>query len=721
MKTYILLAASLFLTTFLAYGEDLKNAVPDAGSAGSAGSAGGQVVAGRPTGSGGEWTPDYNFTGARCSFRPSLSPEDSAVLANAMTTIQSLRDNEACQVMAPQFDAFQRAMESYNAYNGTDRSAGYDGRVNVNCSNYEQIYDVSFDFFVSNHSSRNNNLPPEYQSCINTDRAAAINCAAQVTGQLKANKRHSCEEAGVAINQAERARLVGATYEAGLSAVNAILENQSCVDATGSQRLSFIQSAVGLAGRAATIGAGPVAGTLIGAATNVVTSLVNNLFRNGNRDTFTQLENRANMAEIACLYEELEDKANRCDRLLAGIANENSLPAVQAAQACIAGSHSAVSEVDRLLNQASNIVSNLNAPPQDGETAEEFSEQMFNNLAESLEATFPGTNQTVMDVGEQAADNIINALQGALASDESLRSYLIAQNGGQNLAMSEMRTRGHALRERLERAQRVKATLQAIRETNSSLSISSEQLQNVRNNLSGSVNFMGDFNLVLQEQISEENDLSENIVNYNSMLSEARQYRSVIELYNNKERIRNSSFDDDGMFDMARNSVRPYLADMLRTDLDDLRRRAVAELSVMPTGAPQNRAIEDERRNKGESIIYPILRACSQLQSVMNEGDRPGFQSARIDDQHEVCRAVTCEQGVQSFSAYLAANNRTVPDEEVCVSEPCTAQYSRYICEQKGRLPTIHQNMRDEFVNQGTLCGRPLREAFTAPRRGLFR
>src|SRR5690606_38784496 len=106
---------------------------------------------------------------------------------------EALKNNSACQALAPQFNAFETAMTNYNRYTGADRTPGYDGNVNVNCINYDQVYDLSYDFFVSNYSSDNNNLPREYFACKNSDRTAAIDCAAEVTGRLKSVKKYECE------------------------------------------------------------------------------------------------------------------------------------------------------------------------------------------------------------------------------------------------------------------------------------------------------------------------------------------------------------------------------------------------------------------------------------------------------------------------------------------------------------------------------------------------
>lgn len=656
----------------------------------------------------------YNFQGD-CHFRPEISQEDNSLLNNAKSAVEALRNNSACAALAPQFDTFATAMTNYNRYTGADRVPGFDGNVNVNCVNFDQVYDMSYDFFVNNYATDNNNLPADFVSCQNQDRTAAINCAAMLTGRLKAKKRFDCEQSGESINEAERAKVVADSYRTGLAALNAIINNNDCIDATGSQKMSFVQSAVGLAGRAAIIGTGGVGAPLIGLATNLVGSLISKIFNNSSKDNLAQLQNRGNMAELACLYEKLEDKANRCDRATASIQVEHSQSSFNTATSCLAASHKETSEVDRFLTQTSEIIGSLNRTPAEGQSPVEFSQQMFENLVDNLNANFPGGNESILAIGEKASEETISQIESALSNDENFKNYLRSQDPDADVSNRALRRSRSELEGKLAKAQKINGILKSIRSADSGSSIDASALQNVRTSLSGSVNFMAEFNEVLRMRANGSDSLSEQITLYNSQLSEARSYMSVINTYNSSRNKQNSRFDDNGTFELARNSLRPHLAKMLENELDTLQSQARDRLSTIAPGPASSQALKDQRLTQEESFVYPILRACNQLQSVMNQGDRSGIRPTRINDQHEVCRAVTCSggnsRGVQSFTDYLQQNNLNIPDSRDCSSQECTANYTRYICQQKKQLPTIRNRLSSEFINEGKLCGKSLRDA----------
>lgn len=655
----------------------------------------------------------------QCAFEPLLSADDASLLENTQKTIKVLRDNDKCRALAPQMQAFEEAMEEYNKHLGLDRPSGYDGQININCSNYESIYDLEFDYFVNTWDGPPSGFQDPFMSCRGMPQQDAIDCGALVTGSSKAKKKNDCEKSQSSIKSAQGHKTLAQSYKTSIEMLQAIISNDGCIDSTGDQKLSFIQSAVGLAGRAASIDqAGTSNGLLINAATDLVGTLVDKMFRSYQRskDNLLILENRSNFTKIACLYEQLESKALRCDRISANREVEASKKQVEDAKNCVVAQMQNEEALQNTVNSLGGVIISLNSV-KTGEASStvpssDFDINVFDEIVQKLNAPYPGGEESVLNISEMSSKEVATKLNEIVSSDENLKTYIVATSDIKKPNNSDLRQFRSKFLSTVRKAEAINRIFKVFRDADvKGTDISSNDIQLVEKELKdfgGKESFISIYNevMIARSTLFPNDDMANRIRNYNLKIGQVDTFKSLIKRYDNKVIQSESDFQDNGNFSDAAAGIRPHLKLLMEQELDLLLTRAKNLKDIQP-GAPAV-ALKEQMRTKEEEVLYPILRACNQLRSVMNI-DSGEYTTKQ---EHSACKAFNCDKGSLKFSDYLNQNQLPGDDSNKCKNNSCQAQYARYICQERTKLSNVRNNLKNEFLDKGTICGRSMSKAF---------
>ena len=656
----------------------------------------------------------------QCSFEPELSNDDKALLESASNAINTLRQNSKCSAMASQFDAFQEALKAYNQQTGADRVPGYDGNLNVTCANYESIYDSNFQFFTDNWDDPGTGLSTDdlYFNCRNkTDRDEAVECGALITGRSKNYKKAQCDAQKDAISAQAMGQLLNHSYTTGLEAIQAILNNNECIDSSGEQKLSFIQSAVGLASRAASMSLlGSGAGLLVGAASQVVGSAIKNFFTNSarNRDHMAILDNRENFTRVACLYEQVEAKALRCDRISAS-RNLDALVNTQNKMEAACEDPNLVMEANAGVQGIESLMAALKAEVKPEATAKTLEQPEFDVLIEQLNAKLPGTETTVMGSALEASRDIASDMAKSLENDDAIKSYLAAKNEGKtDYTGAELRSAKAEIEQNKKLADNVINVLETIKTADGKgTSMDASDLLKVQEAMKsfdgGPLSFTGTYNQLMIMRATKDDDLSKQIKSYNSRLEDVQLLAQHKVITSNQANMSSGKFDDGGRFVESKAAIRPHLEKIMQRELTALSYRAYALKDILP-GKPSS-ALKDNLRTQEEGVIYPLLRACSQLRSVNTEAAKKGLMNVSSGQEPAVCRAFNCDGGAQTFEDYVASHKLPAIDPKQC-DTVCMAQYDRFICQQRNTLNSSRNKIKKEFLENGTICGKSMAQAF---------
>jgi hypothetical protein len=656
----------------------------------------------------------------QCTFEPQLSKDDKALLESAKNAINTLRQNSKCSAMASQFDAFQEALKAYNQQTGADRVPGYDGNLNVTCANYTSIYDSNFQFFTDNWQDPGTGLSTDdmYFNCRSkTTRDEAVECGALITGRSKNYKKAQCDAQKDAISAQAMGQLLNHSYTTGLEAIQAILNNNDCIDSSGEQKLSFIQSAVGLASRAASLSVlGTGTGLLIGAASQVVGSAIKNFFTSSarNRDHMAILDNRENFTRVACLYEQIESKALRCERVSASL-NSEALAKISKQQELVCGDVSEILKASAGVNTIESIMKSLKdqakASP---EKAAELKQEQFDGMIKQLSAKLPDGETTILSAGLASAKDVVANMSTAMADDEALKKYLSKKDEKKEFSGADLRSGKRDLEQTKAVADSVIKVLESILAADGKgTSMDASDMALVQKSMmdfeGGPLNFVGAYNQIMILRATKGDDLSKQIKSYQSKLSESQMFDQLNEFSQTNKLKALNSFDDGGRFVESQAAIRPHLEKIMEREITALSYRAFALKEISP-GVPEP-ALKENLRSQEESVIYPLLRACNQLRSVSNESSKKGLLNVSSETQPSVCQVFNCKNGARSFEDYIAQNKLKDIDPKKCDTE-CMANYDRYICMQTNTPNLARHAIQNEFLTNATICGKSMAEAF---------
>lgn len=705
--------------------DDKAGAVLGSDMTGGMGGLGGSTFIPPRTSSGNSLVlPQVDLDSRLCSFGmgDEVSQDDRLLLTNARSLADSLRSNsEQCRQATQQnFDAFNTSVQDFNNFNDSSRPLNPDSPVQANCSNYERFYDIQYDQFVNTWESEG--VRDIFATCRRQPREQAFTCAQELISNARIEKRNTCEMSREFISSQRSTQLQVDTLKTGVDALTAIINSDQCMGEDPNQRMNLVQSAVSLASRAASLSlVGSPLALGIGAVTGLLQSAIGRLFRKGSRDPYQADQNQQNFEKVACLYEQVEARARRCDRDAAEqfvIREQGRFNS--ATQAC-----EAIGDVEApvsLIRDLSTAIGEMAPAPQ--RTAAEATaqpaaparpttpfSQTFNTLMDRLLQETPhfgGQNETPLSVGIQSAQDVINNIDLMLAPESTnLDSYLQAKSGSQTAISNPMRNRERSrLREEKARAESVKNLLTLMKEVGDSPNQSDADLERVQTamrqftggQLNGNaLNFAGAFNQVLAMRGELTDDLGNRINTWKSRLSQYQLNRDVINRYNQNVSRRNASFNDNGSFQSQVDILRPYLKDQMESELTRLNRNAQA---VVQDTSREN--VTNSRATTAENILWPMVRACNLLQSVNAENN--------------ACAKISCGDGsgVKTFAQYLSQGNRN----QDCRAQSCPAEYNTFICQNKGPGVTaaIGARLKNEYVSNGTICGRPWNEVFGSRR-----
>lgn len=647
-------------------------------------------------------------TGGRCSFESAIAPDEQALLDGVKSALTPMSANAACQAQAQQIKTFEQALTAYNQQANALNSGG------ISCMNYQSTWNSRFDDFANNWNSPSG-TDDAYDSCRSKPtRDAAIECAALITSSQKSAKRTSCEAQKDSITIAAGQELRTQTFQTGLTALNDVIANPECMNSAGERKIGLIQNAVGLASQAATIAMlGTGVGLLIGGAAQLVNAAIGNIFRNPSKQAMAVLDNRENFSKIACLYEQVESKALRCERISAS-RQVDVLKNMFDASAQFCETNEDVLKHNDLMTSIDSVIRDLNKAPPANTPAPTLSQEGFDALVEQLSEPFPGSEVTRLDIAEHSAKVVADRLSSALENDDNLRAYLKEKEDLDNLSGTQLRREHRDLTARRDRALAVKNVVEAVKAADSKgTQMTPEDLANVEKSLkefnAGDASFTGVYNEIMIERASMGDDLGTSLAAYNSRLDEARLHHQRMELYSNLNRVSSSAFEDGGRFSEAKTAIAPILRRVLNKELNTLIDR-VKDLSRIRPGAP-DRALQETLRTQEESVIYPLLRACNQLRTVMTKTSRSGDVNATTKGQPSVCRAFNCQAGLNTFEGYLQNAGVSGINLEKC-DVNCRSHYDRFVCQERSSLASVRARVRDEFLRNGTICGKSIHEAF---------
>lgn len=672
----------------------------------------------RPSGSIQMPLPETRSESSTCTFKmgDEVSADDRLLLSSARNMAQTLRNNsEQCAAAtADTHRAFEASVQDYNGLNDADRPVNPNSQMQATCSNYERFYDIQYDQFLNTWENRDVN--DIFNRCRGQERESALTCAQGIVSSQRVQRHNQCETTREFISAQRNQQLQVQTFTTGMAYLQSIINNDQCVGEDGAQRMNLLQSAVSLASRAATVSlAGSPLGMLVGGVTSLLQSAIGRLFRG--RDPYLADQNQQNFERVACLYEQIESRSRRCERDSAEqyVLREQGRfnTAVQACEA--AGGVEAPLD---LIRNISSVVGRYNSSPvttgsegaaalaPEGSSISQFSDE-FNGLMERMitPTSALGRNDTPMAIGLQSAQDVVANLDAILAEREpspNLDNYIQAKNGNQAITNPARNRERQRLRVERDRAENLRSLLTVMNEVGSSSDQTPADLERVQvamrefngGDANGvSQNFAGAFNQVLSMKSEFTDDLAERINNWRNRLSEYQVHKDTVNRFNEQRRRMNASYDDDRAFQNQIDTLRPYLKDQMDSEMSRLQRLAGGIQS-----SPDLTRGRNVRQTDAENILWPMVRACNLLQSVGTESD--------------VCGKLTCQNGngVRSFAQYLQSQEQ----DARCTPASCREQFNTYVCKNKspGFTESIGQRLKNEYVNSGTICGRPWIEVF---------
>ncbi len=656
-----------------------------------------------------QMTFSHAAEGGNCSFESQLAPDEQALLENVKSALNPMSNNPACQGQVPQIKTFEQALTVYNQQASALNTGG------ISCMNYEGAWNSRFDTFANNWNAPMVDPADPFNICRGKpSRDEAIQCAALVTSAQKSSKKNTCDSQRDSLNTAASNELRNQTIQTGLTALNDVFSNPECVQSAGERQIGLVQSAIGLAGQAATIAMlGTGMGLLVAGAAQLVNAAVGNMFRNPSRQAMAILDNRENFSKVACLYEQIENKALRCERITAS-RQVDVLKNMFDTSSQFCQENQDVLRQNDLMTNIDQIIKNLSTPPAVEANTESLSQEKFDSLVEQLNETFPGSDVTKLGVAEHSAHYVSEILNQALESDESLLAYLSRSKPGENFSGTQLRREHRELQAERDRALAVRDVIVAMKNADAKgTQMTIEDLKAVETKLkefdAGNHSFTGAFNQVMMTRATVGDNLGDKLAAFNSRLDDAQNHRLRVEFITNLNRVSTTPFEDGGRFMEARDAVSPHLKKLLIKEMDTLIER-VKDLEEIRPGNP-DRALQETLRTQEESVIYPILRACNQLRTIMAKPNRTGELDASVEGQPSVCRAFQCQSGLNSFEDYLQSAGVSGLNLEKCDAN-CRSHYDRFVCQERSSLTTLRGKVRIEFLNNGTICGKSIRDAF---------
>lgn len=702
-----------------------------------------------------------------CPFSPSIDSSERQLLSNSRQALNAIRNS--CSSRVRDIDEYGRAVTMYNAATGGSNIPSPSGfSLNLTCFDYEAPLNTAQRQFMesfSNPEALTEATQSMFRGCmgLETDEAAR-SCAQRVTSDSITRMRSTCQNTTSAQRRVARSTLVQDTFGQGIEIFRSIAADQNCMGDNPQLRQQTLMSGMGLAAQAATATFGPLAGM----AASFLTEGLTALFRGPDPEQKNQrLDAYTN---LACLHNKLERKAQRCDqldaanRMIAMTQDRQSSDGI-VSQVCADPSLSPFVNANRFIEDLGKVVRNVtrsaatSAAPVvpvgggqptviaedeyvddltgDGDSAErpdDFNQDRLDVIVDNLSSTFPGSNQTLLQVGGASVTSLKNRLDGILSApegvtrDTAVRDYL-RQNwselrnvvwSGQNGAAppdqfpasgvvppSVLRKAGSEILRLRDQSNNMKTIFEKIQAASTSTR-TPDQERDVLNAMAG---FRGDFTTAFDRAIrmgAQDQGLAAQVSAYNSQLQNYTGARSFLRAYERMDERSRAPLRDQGRFQALYEQTNTHLQRLAGRVLDEY----VADGRSLLSSPGSNPETETTNRNSYyDNVLAPILMACNQLKSVIENPSR--VNSGGFRSRFSVCEKFVCSPNGNSSFPQFAAAQQPALNISSCTSAGC-ADYKNYICQETrpNRYREREQQVRNDFMNSGRICGRSPSEIF---------
>jgi hypothetical protein len=654
----------------------------------------------------------HDLSALQCSFKTVLEQDDQRVLGGVLSAIQALEGTDSCrppQGQARTSTLLQTAITNYQNSNGGNLPGGYVGNITTSCWNYERLFNQEYDYFLATYSpQRGTTNAQNFRSCASAaDRGAAVICAAQELSEQKTRWEYSCAQAARATRTSQTVATQIEAMQLAMRTLEEMISNPRCVDATGAARASLIQNGFQLASRAAMIGMDPSSPftVLASGAVGLMSKLLGDLFTSPAQSE--QLVSRTQFNDLACMYEDIEARAFRCNRNGIEAQLTANMDVERRICADLNGSSltSYLNGLDSFLPELSNVTRQLNALPANAENPL-TSDQVNAIAAELRQPVSNGDGQRVplSSLLTEAAERVLAGTKPNMSRPE-IEAYI--RQRGLNVPPSGHRALRLELTAAHAAATALKGFVEQIQQKGTVLEtefdLTPEQLNQVRAALPpGGLSSIQSVLSVAQRHASEESD---KIALFNARLEQGRSLGAVVTAQIERRAILRNTPQDNGIMEGHRKGLQVMMARRYKDELD----RLVAQAKLDQRNFTHANTTQVRKQEIVTQSLYPIVRMCNQLRTQAIALDN----YPQPDRLPQACNNFICSDnsmlGTFRNEMQVAGNlPRTgMDDRGRCSTVDCNGFYSQFICKERNKIDTIRSNLYGEFERAGTICGRP--------------
>jgi hypothetical protein len=670
-----------------------------------------QPSAWSPQGGQGRLPEASDLSSLQCSFKTILEQDDARVLGGVLSAIQALEGTDSCRPPQGQDRAsalLQTAISNYQNANGGNVPGGFVGNISTTCWNYERLFNQEYDYFLATFDPEKNSTNAEnYRSCASAnDRDAAVVCAAGELSEQKSRWEYSCAQASQATSTAETISTQIEAMQLAMRTLEEMISNPGCVDATGAGRAGLIQNGFQLAARAAMIGMDPSSPftVLASGAAGLISKLLGDLFTSEAQSE--QLVNRSQFNDLACMYEDIEARAFRCNRNGIEAQLNANMDVERRICADLNGSSltSYLNGLDSFLPQLSSVTRELSSMP--AENANPLTSDQVHAIAGELGQAVPnGDGQTVpvSSLLGEAADRVLAGTKPNMTRPE-IEAYIrehgltTTPEGYRELRdeLTAAHTAATSLKGFVDQIQQKGTVLQT------EFDLTPEQLNEVRSAMpAGGLSAIQTVLSVAQRQSPDESD---KIALFNARLEQGKTLGAVVTAQNDRRAILANIPQDNGIMEGHRKGLQVMMAKRFEDELE----RLVDQAKVDQRNFDHANTTQVRKQEIVTQSLYPIVRMCNQLRTQAIEME----SYPQPDRLPRACNNFICSDnsmlGTFRYEMEVAGNlARTgMDDRGRCSTVDCNGFYSQFICKERNKIETIRSNLYGEFDRSGTICGR---------------
>lgn len=672
-----------------------------------------QPVQPQPTyGQGGAPVQATDLSSMQCSFKTILEQDDARVLSGVLSAIQSLEGTDSCRPPQGQDRSstlLANAIANYQNSNGGNLPGGYVGNVTTTCWNYERLFNQEYDYFLASFDPALDATNAQtFRPCATAeDRAEAVVCAAQILSSQKSRWEYTCAQASQAVATSETVATQIEVMQLAMRTLEEMINNPGCVDSTGAARASLIQNGFQLASRAAMIGMDPSSPftVLASGAVGLISRLLGDLFTSEPQSQ--QLISRTQFNDLACMYEDIEERAFRCARN--GIESQLNANMDVERMVCAdlngASLTSYLNGLDSFIPQLSSVTRQLATVPADGSNP--LTSDQVQAMARELQqpvARVDGQDLPLSSLLTDAADRLLANISPNM-NRAQIEAYIRANNlniqpAGYRALRDEL-TAAHAaagaLKNFVDQARQKGSVLET------EFDLTAEQLNEVRSAVpAGGLTSIETVLRLAQRHATSEAD---QIALFNARLDQGKALGAVVTAQNDRRAILANIPQDNGIMEGHRRGLQVMMARRFENELD----RLVAQAEIDQRNFNHANTTQVRKQEIVTQSLYPMVRMCNQLRTMAIEMET----FPRPDALPRACNNFICGDnsmlGTFRYEMERAGNlARTGMDNRGrCTTADCNGFYSQFICKERNKIESIKSNLYNEFDRRGTICGRP--------------